>query len=1285
MESLLFKRIWKVKITILLLIFVSLLITSPSTKAGLWGKKIKEISDNELKEIKTELNISGDPRFHSYRDSDLKRILNKEMDPKKAEGLTYGVYILNAINEENLVNLCSKSVFNDKEATHFFSMLAEDLASWQKNFAEKTTKLAIQGVIEACRMSGLSSGISSVFLAWDLTRINISIKELGKVIRNRALWHYIASRKMGDSHEGAWGSAPVPIKYRNKQTEEYFKSLWNKYGDHVLDSGLDSDFKAQQHEILKTSLLYALGAQPHLVITSPLKITPPPYQEGDEIKAEFTITNRGNLPIFLKAITVGGRYGDEEEIVDFTKRYDIKLDTGESYSYHGTLTLSKAGKYHFFCTYQTADGNWNPSIDLGLGLTDKDRVEDITVKAFKAKRKAYPNRIVDILSLEQWGKIGEKLKSAWGEKYTYIYKGTNKIYIIRKSDNTLVRQIFVGKGYVPNPCTMCIAPDGKYLYVMQFGNKRLFKFRSFNLSIIRASDNTVIDTIKVFEPINCIAINPNGKHLYVGSDTIIWIIRTSDNTVIDNVKLPSNIHIRSISVSPDGKYLYVCVYVGISAKNYKIFVLRTLDYKTVAEISESTKISRKIFITPDGKYLYYGRYYSGSYESGYHICVRRTSDYKIVKNFSELIEPICMSSDGNYIYGYWQSIQSGKKYLYIIRTSDNTIVNTFTTGLSIVYAVTLEGKYLYIPSYKGVGAIIVIRLSDGKVIDKIPMKPPAVKYWRDIIISPNNKYIYAICERGIIVIDTSTNKIIDRIPSHQEDFTNATISGEYFCIGKGNSISIIHIPSGEVIGKISAPADSALVISPDGKYAYVIHKEKSSVSIIRISDNSVIKEIFIGKGCAVYSMSITPDKEYIHVFAHRLDSRKNVQEERVVVIRTSDNKVKIIKIPKQYLRRNYPPSPPPVLTPDGNYLYSTYYTYRGGLNYDIVPAVDIIRTSDNQLVDRIYTRGQPKEMLISPDGKRVYVNYGEETAVVGISGTSPINTVVNTISMKGKPFALASTSDGKHLYVANHDTNTISVVRTSDNTVVGQTFALNTPIALALTPDGKHLYVAHRESNEISVIRTSDNSIITTIDVGGISSDIAITPDGKYAYVVKPYNNTVAVVRISDNKIVNEVSVGGGPISIAITPDGKYAYVSNYKSSTVSLISTSINKTIHEFPVDRPLGRIAITPDGKYAYVAGYDEVVVIQTSDNSRVKEIDVSYPFDVAITPDGKYAYVNRREDYLSQIVVISIPDNTIVDQFLLPGKTGQIIAGLDGKYIYVAGYGANKIFIVKSVSSS
>ena len=122
----------------------------------------------------------------------------------------------------------------------------------------------------------------------------------------------------------------------------------------------------------------------HPVITSSLEITleKDRYYVGDRLTAKFTIKNVGSESIVFDKLLVGGRFNGGKlpngEYPNFTPQSPT-LDPGQSYLYEGTLELTEAGNYHFFCAYQTPDGSWNPSIELSPGLTDKDRVKDIEV------------------------------------------------------------------------------------------------------------------------------------------------------------------------------------------------------------------------------------------------------------------------------------------------------------------------------------------------------------------------------------------------------------------------------------------------------------------------------------------------------------------------------------------------------------------------------------------------------------------------------------------------------------------------------------------------------------------------------------------------------------------------------------------------------------------------------------------------------------------------------------------------------------------------------------------
>jgi len=289
----------------------------------------------------------------------------------------------------------------------------------------------------------------------------------------------------------------------------------------------------------------------------------------------------------------------------------------------------------------------------------------------------------------------------------------------------------------------------------------------------------------------------------------------------------------------------------------------------------------------------------------------------------------------------------------------------------------------------------------------------------------------------------------------------------------------------------SNPLDIA--ITSDGNYVYVANYGADTVSVIRTSDNSVIKTITVGGiGRSIDGkrrIAITPDSNYVYVANYGADT--------VSVIRTSDNSViKTIAVD------NHPADI--AITPDGNYVYvsSSWGT------------VSVIRTSDNSVVKTITVGGTPLDIAITPDGNYVYVSSGWDT--VSVIRTSD-NSVVKTIPVGGMSLVpgtrrhIAITPDGNYVYVANFFGGT-SVIRTSDNSVVKTNSYLGGTRGIAITPDSNYVYVANYGADTVSVIRTSDNSVVKTIPVAKYPFYMAITPDSNYVYVANYGSDTVSVI-----------------------------------------------------------------------------------------------------------------------------------------------------------------------------
>jgi len=161
------------------------------------------------------------------------------------------------------------------------------------------------------------------------------------------------------------------------------RKSWDTSGFNAWSTYKNGKYKTYLE--LARGAVESIASYAHPVITSSLEITPAKdkYYVGDNLTAKFTITNEGTAPITFDVLTVGGRFNDGKlpngEYPDFTWNRNIVVNPGGSHQYQGSLILDEAGNYHFFCAYRTPDGNWNPSVDFGEGLTDEDRIEDIVV------------------------------------------------------------------------------------------------------------------------------------------------------------------------------------------------------------------------------------------------------------------------------------------------------------------------------------------------------------------------------------------------------------------------------------------------------------------------------------------------------------------------------------------------------------------------------------------------------------------------------------------------------------------------------------------------------------------------------------------------------------------------------------------------------------------------------------------------------------------------------------------------------------------------------------------
>jgi YVTN family beta-propeller protein len=295
-------------------------------------------------------------------------------------------------------------------------------------------------------------------------------------------------------------------------------------------------------------------------------------------------------------------------------------------------------------------------------------------------------------------------------------------------------------------------------------------------------------------------------------------------------------------------------------------------------------------------------------------------------------------------------------------------------------------------------------------------------------------------------------------------------------------------------------------------------------------------------------------------------------------------------------------------------------------------------------------------------------------------GVSYPDTVVATVPVGSSPDGAAALPNGSYVYVANYNSGTVSVIRTSDNTVVATVPVGANPRGVAALPDGSNVYVANDGSNTVSVIRTSDNTVVATVPVGVSPYSVAALPNGSYVYVANYFSDAVSVIRTSDNTIMATVPVGAWHRGVAALPNGSYVYAADEGSNAVSVIRTSDNTVVDTVPVGASPYYLAALPNGGYVYVGNSlsNAVSVIRTSDNAVVATVPVgARPAGVAALPNGSYVYVASKTD--SSVSVIRTSDNAVVATVPVGARPAGVAALPNGSYVYVANQNGNSVSVL------
>lgn len=235
------------------------------------------------------------------------------------------------------------------------------------------------------------------------------------------------------------------------------------------------------------------------------------------------------------------------------------------------------------------------------------------------------------------------------------------------------------------------------------------------------------------------------------------------------------------------------------------------------------------------------------------------------------------------------------------------------------------------------------------------------------------------------------------------------------------------------------------------------------------------------------------------------------------------------------------------------------------------------------------------------------------------------DTVVGKVTVGQHPAHVVVSPDGRWVYVTNGGDNTVSVVDAGAMKVVATIATGAFPHGIRLSPDGRQAYVANLKGGTVSVIDTASRQQVASIPVGRGPAQVGFTDDGRLAFVSLSQEDRVAVIDPRTREVVRKVPVGDGPIQLFATPDSQRLLVANQGSRkspgrTVSVIDLTSFKVTASIPTGRGAHGVVVDADGRQAYVSNlYDHTVtVIDLVAHKPVATVPVGAgPNGISVTP--------------------------------------------------------------------
>ena len=282
--------------------------------------------------------------------------------------------------------------------------------------------------------------------------------------------------------------------------------------------------------------------------------------------------------------------------------------------------------------------------------------------------------------------------------------------------------------------------------------------------------------------------------------------------------------------------------------------------------------------------------------------------------------------------------------------------------------------------------------------------------------------------------------------------------------------------------------------------------------------------------------------------------------------------------------------------------------------------------------------------LSAAGAPKAYVGLFKDDAVAVIDTAQ--NKVLSTITVPKGPHGLVVTPDGRKVYVSSDGASTVSVIDTAADRVVASIDVGANPHGLAISGAGSRVLVSGWGSNRALVIDTATDRVIGEVPIAQPHNG-TLSQDGRTAWVASQQQGATALVRLNlaTWKEVARVPLDKTPRGLELSPDGRRVFFTLAGVNAIQVLDTATNEIVTQIPVGTSPHYTPFTPDGRWALavIQGPGELGILDTTSNTLAGTVAVGKaPHWSTSSSDGHTAYVTNEGS--NDVSVVDLANRTV-----------------------------------------